>query len=407
MSITDDHFKQGVEAYASRNYDAAESAFKKVLEIEPYSSESLLNLGNVYFKRNNLPEAESYWQKAIQMNPLEDKAYLNLGNLYFGQKAYGKAISFWTIFQKLCPTHGNVCLNLGLAYEAIALMPEAYQYFNHFIAVSRGDKEAIKLKSRMAEAERIAEHNLKQAEKLMHNGQLVKAREAYDNSVKLVPVSPKVYKHYATVLYQLGQYMEASRWYENAYRYKPGDTGILINLGVIYEKLEDHFMALWAYWSAINSDPKGISGKVKQRYDALWKQYGTTLLDNATQRLRQQVNRMQYDDAQKLANRVFEVVFALAPEKLPEVQGIRTFLEERQDPTLLAANIAYSMGEDYRESGQYEKAMYMYDRYIDLMPMGDRVGEVKQKREQLEKTISAVIGSLLSGGGASPESLVS
>ena len=396
MSITDSYFEEGVKAYQEGDYSAASAAFLQVLESEPYSSETLLNLGNVYFKQEHPDNAVEMWKKAIQTNPMETKAYLNLGNYYYSQQDYSKAVDYWEIFQKIEPSHVNINLNLGLAYEATNQIQKAFHCFNNFLRVSSGE-EKLNLKQRLSEASRIAAHNLRQAETLMQHGRLEEAKKAFDMSVRLVPLDPKSYKHYASVLYKLQDYDEACLWYEKAQTSMPEDTSILINLGIIYEKLEKPFFALWAYDMAIKRVPHGIPRKVKERAEELWNNNGKTLLADARQKVQTHITMQNYKEAERLIKRLYEVCQIHNEEKLlNELKEIIDFLRGRKDPKKQAALIAYALAEDYRNSGQYEKAIACYDRYLEYLPDGDKVQEIEEKRQQIEKVITAVIGGLLS-----------
>lgn len=397
MSIVDAVFTQGIEAYQAGDYAAAERAFQEVLNQEPYSSEAMLNLGNVYFQDERFQEAEALWLKAVRINPMEDKAYLNLGNLYYSRESYQKAVDYWKIFQKLHPEHATIHLNLGLAYEALCRMFEAFQYYNRFLALQQRGKDYVQLKRKLLEAERVASHNIKQAEMYMRRGMLEQAREAYEKTVSIVPLHSKIYQHYGTVLYRLNQLKEAAHWYERAVAQAPEDSGIYANLGVIYEKLTERFQALWAYFTAIKLDPHGASDRVKEKFAELWEEAGPHLVDTAIDQIKAHIEGGRYEEAEILTQRAFEVAFQVDPQKVTTIKGFMAFLEERKDPKLLAANIAFALAEDFYQNGQYEKALRFYDRYLVLLPEGDRAEAAQNRQEEIRRIISAVIGSMLTG----------
>lgn len=411
MSTTDELFSQGIAAYQAGHFDEAESAFTQVLTYEPFSSETLLNLGNVYYRQEKMDQAEETWLKTLAINPIEEKAYLNLGNLYYAQQRYNKAVYYWEIFKKLDPLHANIYLNLGLAYEAMADLPKAFSNYNHYLKSSGGKNkgansvELLQLKNRLDHAKLIAENNVKVAESLMQTGRLAAAKDAYEKSVMIYPLHPRIYKHYATVLYKLQNHQAALEWYEKAFQNLPGDTGLLINLGVLHEKAGDALQALWAYNLTLKLDPGGIPGKVRKLSQNLWDKYGEALIDDSLERIQHEIERGHYLEAERLAQRLFDVAFPLAPQKLPEVKTIIQFLDDRKNPKKLAADIAYAMAEDFRTSGQYEKAIRFYERYLSITPEGKRAEEVRARLEEMQKVISAVVGSLLADDKPSPSSV--
>ncbi len=393
--MADDPFVQGVKAYQTGDLAIAESAFREVLSFDPYSSEAMLNLGNVYYKQKRIQDAEDQWLKTLEINPMEEKAYLNLGNLYFAEQSNKKAIYNWEIFLKLDPLHPHIHLNMGLAYEALGEIPKAFQHYNLYLR-SRGiGPEGEQLKARIAEATNIAEHNIKYAEAFMRAGQLENAQKAFEQSINLIPLNPSIYKHYASVLYRLKEYEEACQWYEKAHLQLPGDTTILINLGIIYEKLGNMMMSLWAYSTSIKLNPGATPLKVRERFMEMWDKTGETEVNRAVEQIQEFINQKEYKDAERLSKRVFDMAIQYQASKTPELKRFIDFLEGRQDPKRQAANIAYSLAEEMKAAGQYEKALRFYERYLKYQPEGDKAEEVKQKQEEITKIVSAVVGNMI------------
>lgn len=64
--------------YKSRNYDAAAKTYEKIL-LEGYESAPLyFNLGNVYYKMNEIPTAIWYYEKARKTDPGDEDIQFNL-----------------------------------------------------------------------------------------------------------------------------------------------------------------------------------------------------------------------------------------------------------------------------------------------------------------------------------------
>lgn len=396
MSTTDESFKEGLEAYLAEDFIAAEAAFLRCLEEEPDSSEVLLNLGNTYFKLDNLPRAEELWRKAIHLNPLEDKGYLNLGNLFYSQNDYDKAIDYWERCIKLRDEHADAYLNLGLAYEALSRMHEAHKYYHQFLARAAG-LPPIRLRRRIEEAHQVAEQNYRLAEKYMRAGILSKAKEAFKACCAQYPLPPKMYQHYATVLYQLQEYPDAALWFEAAYEMLEDEATILINLGVVYEKLDDPFRALWAYGLALGRDPQSNASKIRQRYDALWSQSGVSLLRTRIEEVKSLISSADYRKAERLARYCRDVASCSnSKEPLAEIDEIVNALEERKDPKKQVAMKFYSLAEEARASGRYEEALAHYERYLELLPDGDKAEEVVGMKEQMANMASGAVSGLLS-----------
>lgn len=70
--------ESGEKAYAEGNFSAALEHFK-VLDDKGYSSfELYYNIGNAYFKLNNIPSAILYYERAKRLNPHDEDLVFNL-----------------------------------------------------------------------------------------------------------------------------------------------------------------------------------------------------------------------------------------------------------------------------------------------------------------------------------------
>jgi tetratricopeptide (TPR) repeat protein len=113
-----DFFTRGVcleEAPATQ--DEAIASYKKCIELDPSHAAAYINLGTLYYNRQDHLLAERYYRKAVEVDPRYALAYFDLGNvldetgrLADGIRAYQAAIS-------LAPTYADAHYNLALALE--------------------------------------------------------------------------------------------------------------------------------------------------------------------------------------------------------------------------------------------------------------------------------------------------
>lgn len=75
-------FKQANDYYNEGEYLSAIELYHEILETEEHSSELYFNLGNAYYKTNQVAPSIFYYEKALQLNP-DDKDITN--NLAFAQ----------------------------------------------------------------------------------------------------------------------------------------------------------------------------------------------------------------------------------------------------------------------------------------------------------------------------------
>ncbi len=75
---------KGVKEYKKENYEEALNLFQKALIKDNKNSRLSYNIGNTYYKLNNLENAEKYYKKSLNSTDkkLINKANYNLGNLY-------------------------------------------------------------------------------------------------------------------------------------------------------------------------------------------------------------------------------------------------------------------------------------------------------------------------------------
>ncbi len=64
--------------YAEAKYDSARLTYQKVLAKGYHSAELYYNLGNVFYKQNEIPSAILYYEKALKLDPSNDNVLFNL-----------------------------------------------------------------------------------------------------------------------------------------------------------------------------------------------------------------------------------------------------------------------------------------------------------------------------------------
>lgn len=78
MTNAESIVEAGNQAYSSADYNTAVSQYESVLRSGFESSGLYFNLGNAYFKLNNIPEAILYYEKAAKLDPTDENIKFNL-----------------------------------------------------------------------------------------------------------------------------------------------------------------------------------------------------------------------------------------------------------------------------------------------------------------------------------------
>lgn len=78
MTNPENLIEAGNQSYSSADYTSAISQYESILESGFESSGLYFNLGNAYFKLNNIPAAILYYEKAGKLDPTDENIQFNL-----------------------------------------------------------------------------------------------------------------------------------------------------------------------------------------------------------------------------------------------------------------------------------------------------------------------------------------
>jgi tetratricopeptide (TPR) repeat protein len=90
--LPDAYYNYGVLLVKEGNFEEAEKAFRKTLEIAPTNDAAHDNLGYLLERQGKLAEAASEYRKALEANPSSRQAHFKLGRILVNQQQYQEAI---------------------------------------------------------------------------------------------------------------------------------------------------------------------------------------------------------------------------------------------------------------------------------------------------------------------------
>jgi len=105
--------------------EEAKKAFTFTLKFYPKSVEAWINLGLVEFQLGNLEEAEKCYKKAIELKKDDPAAWVNLSTILIEKGQYKEAISALEKAKSLAPQMGTIYNNLAVAYYHLGNIEEA------------------------------------------------------------------------------------------------------------------------------------------------------------------------------------------------------------------------------------------------------------------------------------------
>ena len=119
------------------------AVYEKVLELDPAHAAAHINLGTIYYNRQEYTRAEKHYRKAIEVDPRYALAYFDLGNVLDETGRVPEAISAYKTALLLAPTYADAHYNLALAYEKIREPRRALPHWRAYVRLDNAGPWAI------------------------------------------------------------------------------------------------------------------------------------------------------------------------------------------------------------------------------------------------------------------------
>jgi tetratricopeptide (TPR) repeat protein len=109
------------------------AAYQKVLELDSNHAAAHINLGTLYYNRQEFGLAENHYRQAISADPRYALAYFDLGNVLDETGRVHEAIQTYRTALQLAPTYADAHYNLALAYEKTREPRKALKHWQAYI----------------------------------------------------------------------------------------------------------------------------------------------------------------------------------------------------------------------------------------------------------------------------------
>jgi tetratricopeptide (TPR) repeat protein len=119
------------------------SVYQRVLEMEPEHAAAHINLGTLYYNRQDFGLAEKHYRRAIEVDPRYALAHFDLGNVLDETGRVQEAIQTYKTALQLAPTYADAHYNLALAYEKVKQPRQALQHWRAYIKLDSTGPWAI------------------------------------------------------------------------------------------------------------------------------------------------------------------------------------------------------------------------------------------------------------------------
>jgi tetratricopeptide (TPR) repeat protein len=107
--------------------------YHRVLEIEPVHAAAHINLGTLYYNRQDFSLAEKHYRLAIDADPRYALAYFDLGNVLDETGRVQEAIQTYKTALQLAPTYADAHYNLALAFEKLREPRKALKHWQAYV----------------------------------------------------------------------------------------------------------------------------------------------------------------------------------------------------------------------------------------------------------------------------------
>ncbi len=127
-------FAHGIALEEDPNNQAqAITTYQRVLELDPDHAAAHINLGTLYYNRQEYALAEKHYRRAIEVDARYALAYFDLGNVLDETGRVAEAIQTYSTALQLAPTYADAHYNLALAYEKIKEPRKALKHWRAYV----------------------------------------------------------------------------------------------------------------------------------------------------------------------------------------------------------------------------------------------------------------------------------
>ncbi len=116
-----------------RNQLQAIAAYERVLKLDPEHAAAHINLGTLYYNRQDYKAAEEHYRRAVKIDPRYALAHFDLGNVLDETGRVAEAIETYLGALQLAPTYADAHYNLALAYEKIKEPRRALKHWQSYV----------------------------------------------------------------------------------------------------------------------------------------------------------------------------------------------------------------------------------------------------------------------------------
>jgi len=113
--------------------EEAIEAYRQTLELDPNHAAGHINLGTLYYNRQDYAKAEEHYRRAVESDARYALAHFDLGNVLDETGRLQEAIQAYRQAIQLAPTYADAHYNLALAYEKLKYPRKALAHWRAYV----------------------------------------------------------------------------------------------------------------------------------------------------------------------------------------------------------------------------------------------------------------------------------
>jgi tetratricopeptide (TPR) repeat protein len=179
--------------FDNKNFEEAESAFKRAIELDNKNALYHASLGRVYFSQEKWEAAETEFESALKLDPKNPERQIELGATALAQMDWDRAIRHYEAAQKLSPNRmTSIRLRQNIANAKNNKRHEQLVKSQHHANLGRRYLSQEKLESAEAEFKRALELEPKNPERYLELGATAFAQMQWDAAIRYYEAALKL-----------------------------------------------------------------------------------------------------------------------------------------------------------------------------------------------------------------------
>ena len=124
------------------DFELALGAYESAIQVNPNYVDAYVNIGTLYYDRQQFEKAQRYYRQALARDPQHAKAYFNLGNVMDELGCSDKAIELYEKAIQVDSGFSDAYFNLAAACEKLGIQDTAIKHWTSYLKLDPDSRHA-------------------------------------------------------------------------------------------------------------------------------------------------------------------------------------------------------------------------------------------------------------------------